>query len=150
MWASNCVYFLSFLCPTQRPQSSALCSVPSWKFLFSGTRGAGPAVLGRSHSTGPHNGWAVLLYQHLFLSCFPPFFSATFITSLGANQQQEEQGCASLSLSVWDIAGSVLLSGVGHDSLWLCILCDRPAGQVYPFLCVPYSSCAFMRCRSDF
>lgn len=39
MWASNCVYFLSFLCPTQSPQSSALCSGPSWKFLFSWTRG---------------------------------------------------------------------------------------------------------------
>lgn len=77
MWASDCVSFLSFLCPTQSPQSSVLCSVPSWKFLFSGTRGAGPSVLGRSHAARPHNGRAVMLYQHLFPSS-PSLFVCGF------------------------------------------------------------------------
>lgn len=148
MWASNCVYFLSFLCPTQSPQSSALCSGPSWKFLFSWTRGQDCPC------------WADFIPPDLTmdeLCCYiniyfshvspPPFFTVTLITSLWANQQQEERGCA--LLSVWDIAGFVLLTSGCHDSLWLCILCERSLCYI-PFISglqasLPIFVCALLK-----
>lgn len=71
----------------------------------------------RSHCTRPHNGWAVLLYQHLF------FFFTLLLESFlpaGPISNTKSKAGRSVSLSVWDIAGSVLLTSGCHDSPWLC------------------------------
>lgn len=88
MWASDRVYFLGFLCPAQLPQSRALFSVPSWKFLFSWT-GQGLARGGEGCPDCPC--WAHLIPPGLTtdgLSCYiniyfspalppPPFWHFT-------------------------------------------------------------------------
>lgn len=87
---------------------------PFMKVPILWVEGTEPSVLGRFNFSRPHNRWAVLLYQHLFPSCPLPlliFCSATLNTFLQACQQQDDHSCMLLSLSVWDIAGSVLLTG---------------------------------------
>lgn len=111
MWASDFVDFLSFLCPTQSSQCWALCSVPSWKFLFSGTRVGG----------GGWRCWADLIPQGPTMDELCSYINIDF--SLCAHfsipVRQSGTGWARLRqclLSVWDISGAVRTSGC-HGSL---------------------------------
>lgn len=79
--------------------------------LGRGGKGGGRSVRAGQISSHQASQWPSCAAISTFIpllspsSFFPPL--PLLITSLWANQQQEEQGCAPLSLSVWHVAGSV-------------------------------------------
>lgn len=152
MWASDCVYFLGFLCHHRAP---ALCSVHSWTFPFCGMRG-GRTVHARQISF--HQGLTMdelCGYINIYFS-HPPNPPASLITSsLWANHQREEQGSVHHCLCLWEMS---LVRRVPWLTLTLHIVPEMPPAIVLIsalwvclpiFICALYSSCAFMRCRSD-
>ena len=102
-----------------------------------GGGGAGASVLVRSHPARPHNGRAVLLYQHLFLSCLFFLSPATFNHfPLGQSATGRAGLCTAVFVCVryrWFCGGAMTHSDPAYSvgeacSVVLILVC--------PFLCV--------------
>lgn len=113
-----------------------------------GSEGGWSVRAGLSHPTRPHNGRAVLLYQHLFLSCLRPLFfflpAAFNHFPLGQSATGRARPCTAVFVSVtcrWLCAGAMTRSDPASSVREAC------SAVLISVFFYSIFMCAFMRCR---